>query len=94
MIDTRYQVKIPHTVNEKFLHKFFHLFLLEIEKDTTNPGQDKVLKPSIFQFPCPILIQGLGIAKHGWHQTNRKSHHRAQIHPKLGLSDQYIDRNQ
>jgi hypothetical protein len=71
MIDTRYKVKIPHAVNEELLHKFFHLFLLEIEKDTTNQGQDKALKPSVFQFPNPILIQGLGIAKHGWHQTNR-----------------------
>ena len=56
MIDARNQVKIPHAVNEELLSKFFHLFLLEIEKDTTNQGQDKALKPSVFQFPYPVLI--------------------------------------
>lgn len=48
MIDASYQVKIPHAVNEELLYYFFHLFHLEIEKDTTNQGQDKALKPSVF----------------------------------------------
>ena len=94
MIHTCYQVKITHAVYEELLNKFFHLFQLEFEKDTKNKGQFKGLKSSVFQFPYPILIENLGIPKHGWHQYSGQSYYATHVHPKFRFLNQDIYRYQ